>query len=290
MGPTEPLRLAPDRLPGCLALSAEAGWNQTEEDWALFFRHGRVFGFAGPDGAPAASGAVLPYPGPSYAAPGGAAFAWVSMVLVTAARRRERLGTRILEACVADLAREGAVPVLDATPAGEAVYRPMGFEPVLCLTRWQGTGGGEGGGETPRRRVRPLTADGMAAVAEADAAAFGADRGFLLRDLFRRAPRHAFASEDGRGFVLARPGRLATQLGPLVAPDEGTAADLLDAALAAARGPVFLDLADRWRGLGALLRARGFAAQRPFLRMALGRPAGFGEPGRLFAAAGPEFG
>ncbi len=77
MASTEALHLTPlaeDSIPGCMALSAEAGWNQTPDDWAVFMRRGTVFGLLD-GGAPVASGAILPYPND---------FAWISMVLVTA--------------------------------------------------------------------------------------------------------------------------------------------------------------------------------------------------------------
>jgi hypothetical protein len=90
--------------------------------------------------------------------------------------------------------------------------------------------------------------------------------------------------------VLARPGRLATQIGPLVANDEAAAIALLQAALARIDGPVFLDVPDRWTGIAAELQRRGFTIQRGFRRMVLGRDAGFGDPGRSFVIAGPEFG
>jgi hypothetical protein len=283
MAPTDLAAPAPldDRhLGGCLALSAEAGWNQTTDDWALFMRHGTVFGVCA-DAAPVATGAVLPY-GREVA--GG--FAWIGMVLVTAAHRRARLGTRILETCLDDLARRRLVPVLDATPAGERVYRPLGFVPAFGLTRWMG----DGVGTLPPAVVRAARVDDRAAVVTLDAAAFGVARAFLIESLLARAPAQAFLTAAGDGFVLARPGRLATQVGPLVASDEDTAIVLLDAALAAVRGPVFLDVADRWPRLAAHVRRRGFGIQRSFQRMAVGRSDPFGDPARLFVVTGPEFG
>lgn len=285
MAPTEvlstkvlPLALMSEReMAGCMALSAEAGWNQTPDDWALFMRHGAVFGLPGDDGRPVATGAILPFSDD---------FAWVSMVLVTAARRRQRIGTAILEACCAELKRRGLVAVLDATPAGERVYRPLGFVPQFALTRWQG----QCGGAAPAAGLRPMRADDLVAAIAIDAAAFGAKREFLLRSFFARAPQLAFISTDGASFALARTGRIATQIGPIVAADEDDAVALLTAALGAARGPVFLDVADRWAQLGALLKQRGFTVQRPFLRMALGRSAPFGDVARTFVVAGPEFG
>ena len=264
-------------LAGCMALSAEAGWNQTPDDWTLFMRHGTVFGLPDDDGRPVATGAVLPF---------SDEFAWVSMVLVTAARRRERIGTGILETCCAELKRRGLVAVLDATPAGECVYRPLGFVPMLALTRWQG----QGGGGALSAGVRPMRADDLVAVINIDARAFGAQRAFLLQSFFARAPHLAFVTADGASFALARPGRIATQIGPIIAADESAAVALLTAALGGASGPVFLDAADRWPQLAALLKERGFTAQRPFLRMALGRNAPFGEATRTFVVAGPEFG
>lgn len=272
-------RLSEDQVEDCVALSAEAGWNQTSADWALFLRQGTVFGLRSGLAGIVATGAVLPY---------GGDFAWISMVLVTRSRRRQRIGTSILEACCAELARRTLVAVLDATPAGERIYRALGFEGMFNLSRWQGISG-------PRKKTRALATRSMAtpdlaAVTATDAAAFGADRRFLLQSLFDRLPQLAFIAKDNAGFVLARPGRVATQIGPLVAANEDVAAALLDAALGCVSGPVFLDLIDRREILTARLRQRGFTVQRPFLRMGLKRGIPFGDTTRLFVVAGPEFG
>lgn len=277
------LPLAERDIAGCMALSAEAGWNQTPDDWRLFFDHGTVFGMLGGDERPVATGAILPY---------GDAFAWISMVLVTAARRRARIGTRMLKMCCTVLTQRRLVAVLDATPTGEQVYRPLGFEPIFKLSRWQGHGGrGEGGGPANLSAgIRRMTANDLAAIAAIDSVAFGANRGFLLESFFHRSPEIAFVTQNADGFVLARPGRLAAQVGPLVAADENAAAALLDAALDAVAGPVFLDLCDRWSKLASAIERRGFSVQRPFLRMALRHRAPFGDVERTFVVAGPEFG
>lgn len=281
MASTDALPLVPlaaRDIVDCTKLSAEAGWNQTPDDWRVFLDHGTVFGHSDASGHPVATGAILPY---------GDTFAWISMVLVTAARRRARIGTRILETCCMELTQRGLLALLDATPAGEQVYRPLGFEPLFGLSRWQGAGGGRAA--TPAA-IRLSREGDLAAVAAIDSVAFGAQRSFLLKSFFHRAPHLAFVTENGEGFALARTGRIATQIGPLVAADEGTAAALLDTALGAATGPVFLDLCDRWNGLVSLLERRRFTVQRPFLRMALRRRVPFGDAARTFVVAGPEFG
>lgn len=263
---------------GCMTLSAEAGWNQLPEDWSLFMDHGTVFALLGEDGQPVATGATLPYSG---------GFAWIGMVLVATSHRRQRLGTRILEACIQEVRSKGLVPVLDATPAGEQVYRPLGFESQFALTRWQGEGGRKAG---LRRGIRSLRESDIPTLVASDATAFGAERTFLLKSLFRRAPPLALATEDGTGFTLARPGRVATQLGPVIAQSEEQAEELLIAALDLIDGPVFIDLLDSHPLLSLALKKRGFSIQRPFLRMAQNRSTPFGDPRRLFTAVGPEFG
>jgi GNAT superfamily N-acetyltransferase len=277
MAPTDQIRidrLGPAALTDALALSEEAGWNQTEADWGVFFDQGVVFGVSGATGT-LATGAVLPFGG----------FGWISMVLVTSAARGQGLGTAILKRCVAELSSMRCLAVLDATPQGERIYRPLGFLPQFGLWRLRGEGGGE-----PVAGVRRATMADLDTIVALDAKAFGAPRRRLLAGLMQRAPELAVMLEDGSGFALARPGRKALQIGPMVAADEAAALALLKTALARAPGPVIIDVPERWAAIGSHLEANGFARERPFLRMALGRETPFGEPDGLFAAAGPELG
>ncbi|MBR0643006.1 GNAT family N-acetyltransferase [Plastoroseomonas hellenica] len=271
-----PHRLDAAALPAALALSAEAGWNQVTEDWRIFLDHGAVHGVSDASRL-LGTAAILPYSG----------FGWVSMVLVTAAARGRGVGTLLLRHAIAALTATDQVPVLDATPAGERIYHPLGFRPVFPLMRWRGEAGGA---ISSAEDLRPIGADDLPAITALDARAFGAMRSDILAGLWRRAPAPAVMLAGGDGFVLARPGRQALQIGPLVAPDEVTARRLLAAALARVSGPVLVDLPTRWDGLARLLQDNGFRQERPFLRMALERREAFGDPDRLFAVAGPELG
>jgi len=264
VAPTERVILSAAEIPQALALSDEAGWNQSAEDWAVFVRHGKVLGLLA-QGRLAATAAVLPY---------GEAFGWISMVLVTAGCRRRGYARELMTACIARLRETGRVAFLDATPAGAAVYAAFGFRALCGMQRWAGNGTGRA---TPSR----------AEVADIDAPAFGADRRFLL-DSFLGRPGSAAYAADG-GCVLLRPGRHAMQIGPLVA-DTTSAPMLLDSAIAAAHGPVVIDLLESGAALEPWLEARGFTPQRRFLRMALGAASMPGDPARLLVAAGPEFG
>jgi GNAT superfamily N-acetyltransferase len=258
-------------LAAALTLSAEAGWNQTAADWQIFLDLGSAVGVTGADGRLIATAATLPH---------ASRFAWISMVLVTAARRRQGLARWLLRDCIERLTRRQLVPVLDATPAGRSVYSGLGFRDAWSMRRLVGLVG------------RAAPADWLQIIAY-DAAVFGADRGALLRRLAGRLPQAALIAErQGRlvGFLLGRDGRVMNQLGPLAAESDQVARALLARACAAVALPLAVDVADRHAGLGGWLLTLGFTAERPLTRMVYGTSAAFDDPTRLFAIAGPELG
>ena len=280
----EPQRLVAADAAGGLALSAAAGWNQTADDWALFIERGHAFGWRDAAGRLVATAAALPY---------GGGLGWISMVLVAPVHRHHGLATRLMARCVEALQRDGIRPVLDATPAGAPVYRRIGFEPGFELERWEGKGGlhdedasVDPAAETPR----PAGLRDADAITRLDAVSTGLGRGWLLQAFLSRPTTRAWLSRAGDGFVIARAGHRATQVGPLVAPDEARALALLRAALAAVSGPAFLDVPVHWTAIADGLDRRGFRRQRPFVRMALGQAQTLAVPPHLFVLAGPEFG
>ena len=275
MASTETALAAAD-LDAAGALVAEAGWNQTAADWRIFLDLGRAFAVK-EAGRLAATAAILPYP---------SGFGWISMVLVSGPFRRRGIATRLLERCMEALRGAGMVPVLDATPAGREVYRPLGFRDGWGITRWRRTRPVVFR-ETPL--VRLIQESDWPAVLALDAQAFGCDRAPLLERLRARSRTFACVS-PGKGFLLGREGRLATQLGPIVAADEDTAAALATFAAALLEGQVIVDALDRHRQFAARLRELGFDIERPYTRMALERDELFGDPGRCVAIAGPELG
>lgn len=266
-------------LDACLRLSDEAGWNQNAEDWRLFIEEGRTFGVRDVDGALVATAAILPYE---------RELAYIAMVLVTRTRRREGIARGLVDLCVERIRGLGLVPVLDATPAGEAVYRQQGFRTVFGLERWQGDA------EAVRKLIpaegQPALPEDTEAIVALDATAVGARRRTVIADFLNRAGSQAFLSGDRSGFVLARRGRRAFQLGPLVAGTHAEALKLLGAAFGAVSGAVFIDVPVLQKAIGDWLAAHGFTRQRSFSRMAFGRAEPFGAADRLFASAGPEFG
>lgn len=275
--------IADGDMDAALALVAESGWNQVAADWRVFMDEGHAF-VATDAGQVVASAATLPFQG----------FGWISMVLVARSHRRQGIATRLLQHCIASLRSEGFIPALDATPAGRTVYQPLGFRDGWAITRWRRNGAAA---PFPPHRsdatVRAMRDGDWPQVEALDAPAFGAHRTEILRNLYGRSRGFACVAErNGRivGFLLGRDGRLATQIGPVVASEDDVASALLAHALARIEGPVLIDALDEHGQLRTQLPAAGFAVERGYTRMALGTDPDFGEAATLIAIAGPELG
>ena len=284
-GLLQPAPLRPSEIADAQALVAEAGWNQTAADWQAFLDYGKVQAIRA-QGRVVATAATLPY----------GAFGWISMVLVTAAFRRQGLAARLMRGAIDDLVDAGLVPVLDATPAGREVYRKLGFADTWGFARLARPGSMPPAAMDPPAdgmSVGPITDADWSGLCAYDTAAFGADRSRLLGRLRGRLPpADLVARRGGRlvGFLLGRDGRIASQLGPLIADDAVVARALLARTLATIAGPIFIDLADSKTETRAWLEARYFAAARPLTRMVHQRRAAFDDGRRTFAVVGPEFG
>ena len=260
-------------MAACFALSRAAHWNQNQADWRLMLDIGHGWGLSLADGTLVATTLVLPY----------GDFAWISMVLVHPAHRRQGHASRLLRIAIADLRARNLTPVLDATPAGREVYRREGFRDTWTFKRLL-----KSGSEPDFRPPLHAGKTGSDPDFALDREAFGADRSRLLRALAVRLPEAALSMANG--FILGRDGREARQIGPLVARDEETAMQLLQSALAAVPAPVYVDVVDRAPKMQQWLEARGFVFQRPFTRMVHGSNPAPGNEKLVYLVAGPELG
>ncbi len=268
-------------------LVVDSRWNQTIEDWALFLRAGSVYAASDADAGIVASGAVLPMDAlPASAMPSGeaASVAWISMILVKPSWRGRGLGRRVFERCLRHVQTEGRVAMLDATPAGEALYRSFGFQVLGRLTRW-------------RREAR--VADGVAAgpaqgtldrLLALDAEALGFDRARVLRGLSERPGSRVVTADHAA--ALVRAGRTARQLGPMLASSDEGAAQLLARVAEFDASALLIDVPDDRPSMQRTLEVCGFRPERPFARMALaaaGRELPVGNTQLIHAIAGPEY-
>ena len=248
-------------------LSTQAQWNHAAADWRRLVRlwPGQVL-VGEIDGRIVASGSLATYPS-SHGLLG-----WIGLILVDPDFRRRGLGMQIVRA-VLDLAQRLDVDVLglDASDQGQPIYERLGFECRSGINRWSG-----------RARIRnaspPLAEEDWRSLLDLDRLACGAKRAALLHNLtgggasvVRRTAR------DGQltGFGLLRPGRRAWHVGPLVAEDPATAAEILDDLLEPSDNGVAEDvLIDVLDGhpFEPMLARRGFSVSRRLQRMT--RPRG----------------
>jgi GNAT superfamily N-acetyltransferase len=257
-------------------LSIEAGWNQNLADWRFMLGAGRGFGLR-TDGTWEASSLVLPL---------GDKLAWISMVLVTQARRRSGVGTRLLKRCIAEVQASGAVAGLDATEHGRPIYLPLGFRDLYKISRWHL----DGVKQRPLTAgVRPLTAADLPAVLAYDRKLSRMDRPELLTHLAARQPAMAFVADSG-GFVLGREGRTAYSIGPVIAENEAIGLTLIAKAASSVPGPFIIDVPDAHVRIRRWLERHGAVSPRGYVRMTLGSAPGLDDPSHVFALAGPELG
>jgi hypothetical protein len=261
----------------------EAGWNQVAADWRLMLTLGRGYGIADADGRWIASALALPL---------GPTVCWLSMVLVTRPMRGRGLGTRLLRRCIGEAEASGATAGLDATELGRPIYLPLGFCDFYSLSRWHAPLGVRHALSPPAGiAIRTAVADDLARITSFDAARTGLARAPILSHLLARAGEQAKIAEREAGtlagFALARDGRHAMQVGPIVAEDPAVGLALLSHALAASGAPVIADIPDRHTAIRGWLREQGASTPRSFMRMLRGS-ARFDDGASTFALAGPE--
>lgn len=271
-------------LDAAFALSSQAGWNQSRDDWRHMIRAGTGFAEVGPQGLIATT-LVLPY---------DQRIAWIGMVLTEQQHRGQGIATANLRRALEVCRERRWLTGLDATPEGRPIYESVGFRELFGLHRLVAH---ERRRVAPRRRdlaVRPLvTVVDLDAVVAMDARMFGAERRRLLTYLRQVQPERALIAEArGRlaGCVFARPGRTSLHLGPLVADGPDAARHLLVQALGGTSGPVSIDVPDEQEAMLDLLGDIGFTPVRALTRMVLDDAPEPGEAERCFAIAGPEFG
>ncbi|HXJ94329.1 MAG TPA: GNAT family N-acetyltransferase [Terriglobia bacterium] len=283
--------MTPADVSAGMRLKEIAGWNQTEEDWQRFLD-------ANPDGCfvaecdeqVAGTVATIIY---------GSVLAWIGMVLVDRQFRGRGIGTALLTKALDYLdGRQVACVKLDATPEGRPIYEHHGFQVEYAIERCVLKRSDKAGTlvEAPEA-IRNTdsgwitTIDGILTM---DRKIFGADRGALLKSVASAAPEFVIAKHRGshrEGYGLGRKGSRADHLGPWVASSALAAREILDSFLARSqRNTVFVDVVKDNAWAPALLVERGFQTSRSLTRMYRGPNRCPGEPERVCAILGPEFG
>jgi len=269
-------------IPFGMRLKDIARWNQTPDDWKRFLALSPDGCFVAEwEGQQAGTATTTTY---------GDRFGWVGMVLVAPEMRRKGIGTRLLKHAITHLEEAGVASVrLDATPLGKELYDTLGFQDDYELERMEGVAQEAGGLGTA------MKAGDVAEVAAFDAERFGADRSKMLATLCRQAPQLCFLSRSSAGaldgYIMARPGQNAYQIGPWIATHPDAAEGLFRRTLTALGGRrVFLDVPRVSDEPSHIVRQHGFTTQRPFIRMYRGELRHPGRPGETYGICGAETG
>ena len=256
-----------------MELSAEAGWNQTAEDWRtlLALAPGGCFGMDC-GGRLAATASLVCY---------DARLAWLGMVLTRMEHRGRGLAGTLVQECLRQADQRGIETVqLDATQMGQRIYERFGFEPEQLTERW------EAGSPFVGCFMHLPEIDWQLPARRLDSCAFGANRLALLQ----RIAEQSIAVATENAFVFTRPGSRRRYLGPCVAKDGKAARAVIEAALL--REPsvaTFWDLFPANDECREMACALGFSMVRRLVRMRRG-PAVQRTDNLTFALAGFEFG
>ncbi len=250
------------------ALSTEAGWNQTIEDWRrIVALAGRgVYGIER-DGRLVATAVGLAY---------GRELAWIGMVLTAKAYRGQGFARTLMQRAIDDLDAAGVECIkLDATDLGRPVYAKLGFVDERPVSRWVRKPG-ESWGEAIAEAPVEYALDGFGVSREALLRSFGGQESYAL---------------PGEGFAFARPGRTAWHFGPCVAQSEAGARRLLGAFLYRHGGEAsILDLCDDHPHAAAMVAEAGYEPIRRLVRMQRGKQTELGYGPDIYCLAGFEFG
>ncbi len=268
-----PRKLLLSDIPAAMELSAEAGWNQTAEDWRMLIGLSPKGCLAiEVEGVLAATTTLLCY---------GERLAWIGMVLTRVPYRGRGYARRLMTEALTLADQTGIETVkLDATDQGQPLYEKLGFRCEQAVERWARP--------APEDVRDPSVPERLSSREwpDTDNRAFGVDRSQLLEELARRNPPLA----TGRSYLLTRPGRLARYLGPCVADGPEEARSLIERALRSTT-PVdwFWDLLPKNANAVAIAQGLQFTPKRHLMRMVRGKDLR-GQEEAIYAIAGLELG
>lgn len=271
-------------IPFGMELKNIAGWNQLEADWRRFLKlepNGCFVALR--DGERAGTVTTINY---------GKKFGWVGMVLVHPTKRRRGIGTALLRRGIEYIKNCGVEVVkLDATSLGEKLYDTLGFKKEYKLERREGKGR-----QLKVKNVKGMTGNDLEEITRFDKKYFGADRRGTLEKLFAEFSDLCYLWCDDkntmRGYLMARPGYNAYQIGPWVSETPVVAEELFKAALNKLAGKtIFFDIPLIVNKYAAkLVNKYDFEPQRGFTRMYLGENKYPGKPEGIYAISGVEKG
>ncbi len=269
-----------------MKLSTAEGWNQTERDWRLFIENpGNVCLLAESDNKVIGTTTAINYSNK---------VAWIAMVLVDKDYRGRGVSKSLLQRVIEKLECCQSVK-LDATPAGQQVYKKLGFSDEYSIARMTNVAMK---GLAPKDHYdtipEPIELKNIPEVVAFDEMVFGANRASLIESLIKEYPGKAWMLKRNNGIagiVLGRSGNKYHHVGPVLA------SNALDAKILIAKileglphQSVVVDVLCDKLELLEWLKTIGFIKQREFIRMYKNNNPFPGIIDKQFLICGPEFG
>ena len=270
-----------DDLPLGMQLSQQEGWNQTVTDWKRFLALQPSGCFVAKlDDRSVGSVATCIFE----------RIGWIGTLLVSKDSRRRGVGLALMKKAIDYLENQGVETIrLDATEMGQPLYESLGFVTEYRSTRFAGIPDCLDVEQPPD----PLLREQWERVVVFDRMIIGYNRRPLLIQLFQEPTNHAFIDQRNDsvgGYVCARPGRIATQIGPCIAITPNVGRMLMEHAAHQFRGQsVFVDVPNSNRPSVETTSSLGLEPAREFVRMCRGALVRE-QLDRLWASSGPETG
>ncbi len=249
-------------LPAAAGLSRAVGWPHRLEDWQFAFQLGQ--------GLSAYSGDRLVGTALWWIYPG--VQSRIGLVIVDPTIQRSGIGRSLMEAITHQIQTPSLV--LNATKAGETLYRQMGFQPVGTIVQHQGASFEAPLVElAPNCRIRPMGRNDRDSLVALDARALGfrreavidaliAEGDAVLLDEGNRTMGFAFYRRFGRGYAI----------GPVVAQDTASAKALIAHWVGSNPGMFLRIDVPGEAGLSTWLTDLGLAPVAPVITMVRGAP------------------
>ena len=260
-------------------------WNQREKDWQLLIEYKNSVNLVAElDDIVVGSITAINYAN---------TVAWIGMMLVEKSYRGRGISKRLLNNTIG-LLQDCKSIKLDATPAGQPVYKRLGFKDEHTIYRMTHPAAYKISLTKSEYRPEQARPEDIKAISGLDEAVFGADRSELISWLFKDSPELAWLIRENDtivGFCLGRKGLNFTQIGPVHARTDDETMAIIRSAINQITGcAVVVDLLADKTGVEAWLTENGFTTQRPFERMYLNHNPYPGIVEQQYGISGPELG
>ena len=273
-------------IASAMKLSNAEGWNQTENDWKLFIENpGNTCMLAECGNKVIGTTTAINYSNQ---------VAWIGMVLVDKEYRGQGVSKSLLTSIFKKLESFKSVK-LDATPAGQHVYKKFDFKDVFLIARMTNSIMKNLPPDDDSDILsEPIQQKHIQEIIALDEITFGANRAQLIKYLVREYPDKGLLlkrKDRITGFALGRDGNKYHQIGPVVASNSSDARILITNALKKlVNQPIVVDVLRDKEDLRDWLSSIGFIEQRYFIRMYKKENTIPGITGNQYLICGPEFG